>query len=124
MIAINYSKQLKKIEASIHQWKRRALTPIGKITLIKSLLLPKLVHLFQTLPNPSESFIKNIDTIFYNFIWNGPVDRIKREILIKQYCEGGLKMLNVQIFANAIKLTWLRRFTSNKKWMNVFFFQN
>ena len=119
MINVNFSKKYKDIEQTIRKWKQRFITPIGKITIIKSLLLPKLVHLFQSLPHPSEQFYTHLNTLLYNFIWDGPIDRIKREILIKQYSEGGLKMIHVKKFASAIKLTWVRRILTDKKWKNI-----
>ena len=39
------------------QWNKRNLNPIGKITVVKSLILPVLSHLFIALPNPSIEII-------------------------------------------------------------------
>ena len=50
---LNLEKKLGLLENDIAQWKRRHITPLGKITVIKSLLLAKLVHIFMALPNPS-----------------------------------------------------------------------
>ena len=110
---------MKDIQQTIKQWKQRFITPIGKVTIIKSLLLPKLIHLFQSLPNPSDQFYTELNTLLYNFIWDGPTDRIKRNTLIKQYAEGGLKMIDIKSFALAIKLTWIRRILTDRKWINI-----
>ena len=48
----NMEPRVLQIKQEIAQWNRRNLTPLGKITVIKSLLLSKLVHLFTSLPNP------------------------------------------------------------------------
>ena len=40
IIGINYMDKVAKIKNSIKIWGRRFLTPLGKITVIKSLLLP------------------------------------------------------------------------------------
>jgi hypothetical protein len=37
---INYEKYLKKMKGLFKQWNKRTLTPIGKITVVKSLILP------------------------------------------------------------------------------------
>ena len=120
MTKLNYSSKFKEIEQTIKQWRQRFITPIGKITLIKSLMLPKLIHLFQSLPNPTDDFFKKLNTLFFNYIWDGPTDRVKRETIIKQYSEGGLKMLHVKHFASAVKLTWIKRMLLDKKWKNIF----
>ena len=37
--------------------------------------------------------------------------------MVKQYAEGGLKMINLNAFINALKSTWIRRLlTSDSKW--------
>ena len=100
-------------------WKRRYLTPLGKITVIKSLLVPTLNHLFISIPNPNNQTIKELNNIFLEFVWEGPA-KIKYNIIIKQYCDGGLKMINLKAFMNSMKLTWLRRMvTSNSPWQEI-----
>lgn len=56
----NFSLQIPKIVALIEQWKRRILTPIGHVTVIKTLLIPKLNHLFISLPTLKKETISYI----------------------------------------------------------------
>ena len=50
---LNYDIQIPKITALIQQWERRALTPIGRVTVLKSLnIVPKINHLIISLTNP------------------------------------------------------------------------
>ena len=62
---INYEKYFKKMKGLFKQWNKRNLTPIGKITVVKSLILPVLNHLFIALPNPSIEIIKDIEAMLY-----------------------------------------------------------
>ena len=48
----------------------------------------------MSLPYPGIDLLKEIDTIFFNYIWNSRVDRIARKGVVKQYSDGGLKMIN------------------------------
>jgi hypothetical protein len=41
---INYEKYSKKMKGLFKKWNKRNLTPIGKITVVKSLILPVLLH--------------------------------------------------------------------------------
>ena len=50
---INFSETLRKIRKEMGNLKSRFLTPFGRITLIKTLFLPKLIHLFMSLPVPN-----------------------------------------------------------------------
>ena len=54
IIKINYEEKIVKIKKLIKLWKCRYITPLGKITVIKSLLLPILNHLFISIPNPGD----------------------------------------------------------------------
>jgi len=46
--------KITEIKKQIHQWSWRGLSLFGKVSIIKSLLLPKLVHIFSILSPPSE----------------------------------------------------------------------
>ena len=64
---VNLTPKLKQIEREITQWRRRCLTPMGKIAVIKSLLISKLVHMFTALPNPCLAELKQIERLFFFF---------------------------------------------------------
>ena len=49
---LNNDIQVPKITSLIQQWERRALTPIGRVTILKSLIVPKINHIIISLPNP------------------------------------------------------------------------
>lgn len=116
MIQENYTEKIQQAEKQMHGWEKRSLSPIGKITVIKTLVLPRFNHLFMSLPNPSKVVFDTINEIFYNFLWNKKA-KIKKSVVVKQYFEGGLKMVNIQAFSYALKATWIRRLiTSNCKW--------
>lgn len=63
---INFEPKLASIIKEINNWNKRQLTPLGKITVIKSLLLPKLTHLFITLPTPSKQWITQLEKLFFS----------------------------------------------------------
>jgi len=46
IVTLNFDKRLVKLKAILKNWTRRQITPIGKITVIKSLLISQLNHLF------------------------------------------------------------------------------
>ena len=119
MININYKDKIDNIKNLIKQWRRRFLTPLGKITVIKSLLLAKLNHLFISLPNPNDLVIKQLNTLFYDFIWDG-TPKIKKLVLVNQYLNGGLKMTNIEAFIQSLKATWIRRWVcKGGKWTDI-----
>ena len=115
MADLNYSQALKKVEQLIYQWNQRYLTPLGKITIIKTLVLSKLNHLFLSLPHPNKESMKQIESMMYKFIWNGKPDRIKRTTLTQNFLNGGMNMIDLTAFISSLKVTWVRRIYSNPK---------
>ena len=108
MIEINYKEKIAQIEKEIKQWSKRKLTPLGRITVLKTLIISKLNHLFIALPNPSDELINNLQKKFFHFIWQSGNDRVKRDLLMQEYNIGGLKMTNLKNYICALKSTWIR----------------
>ena len=46
----------------------------------------------------------------YDFLWGGRGDKIKREIMIVDYDQGGLKLVDVSLFAQSLKSTWIKKY--------------
>ena len=106
---LNSQEVLLKVKNILNQWSRRKLTLIGRITVIKSLALSKFVHLFISLPAPPNELTKELEKMFYKFLWNSGPDRIKRRIIIKNIEYAGLRMVELRSFIKALKVSWLRR---------------
>ena len=88
-LLLNYQEKKEKISNLIENWQFRRLTLLGKIVVIKSLLLSQLVYIMSPLPT-SHEFLKDINSLFYKFLWNGKSDKIKRTQMINDYSNGGL----------------------------------
>jgi hypothetical protein len=78
MLELNYMTKLENIRKIISKWSMRKLSPIGILTIIKTLIIPKLNHLILTLLNPKPEYIKMFETEIYHFLWNGKTHRIKK----------------------------------------------
>jgi hypothetical protein len=80
MIQLNFEPKYLHIKSLLKQWEKRFLTPIGKITVIKTLALPLLNHILMTIPNPSHSYCKNLEKLFsLSLIWNNSAHRVKKK---------------------------------------------
>ena len=63
---LNFVPKLRQIEQTLNCWKHRNLSLIGKVTVIKSLLLPQLLYLFSVLCiNIPKTFFKKLNHLFY-----------------------------------------------------------
>ena len=93
----------------MNHWSKRRLTLSGRITVIKSLAISKLVHLFISLPAPPYELIKELEKLFYGFLWNSGPNRIKRKVIVKNIECAGLRMVDLISLIKALKTSWLRR---------------
>ena len=116
IVNLNFGDKLKEIKKNIRSWNRRQLTPFGRITVIKTLLLSKIVHLLINLPDPSEAFLSALETELHNFLWANKRSKIKKSIIYKPYDEGGLNMPNVRHFLSSMKISWIKRLKENTSW--------
>ena len=105
---LNYNEKLDKVRNVLSCWKYRRLTLIGKITFQKSLVASQLVYVLSPLHTNAE-VIKEVNKLFYSFLWNRKGDKIKRDIIINDYSNGGLKMIDIQSFTKSLKATWIKK---------------
>lgn len=120
MMDLNYNNKMEQIVKLIKQWKNRKLTPLGKLSIIKTLFIPKMNHLILTLPNPPTHYIKNFEIKLYEVLWDGKLNKIKKAAVIQDYKDGGLKM--IEYFLIALKSSWTRPLISStdSKWKKLF----
>ena len=69
------------------------------------------------LAKSSQAIIDYINNTIFSFLWNNKTSKIKQSVIIKQYCEGVMKMINEKAFIDAFKTTWIRGLiTTDSKW--------
>lgn len=110
----NYLKVYDNINCEINRWKYKKLTPFGKISIIKSNILSKGIHVMTSLPT-TEKFLHDVNSLLYSFLWDNKPDKVKRKTVCRDKSSGGLKMVNVYHFEKALKLSWIRRLL-NETW--------
>ena len=70
MIPLNYDKYIKQTNEIIKDWNKRYLTPLGKITVIKTFIFSNFIHLFTTLPSPGPKITDSINKMIFKFLWD------------------------------------------------------
>ena len=112
---LNWDKKLENIKKKLSSWQKRKLTIFGKVTVIKSLLIPQLLFSAHFLDIPT-GYIKEVNKVFYKFLWNSH-DRIKRNTLIADINEGGIQMMDIESQFEALKASWVvKLINSNESW--------
>ena len=75
------------------------------------------IYIFSPLQTNHEA-IKEINTIFYKFLRNDKGDKIKRKIMINDYSEGGLKIIDIASFNKSLKAKWIQKYLDLKVAVN------
>ena len=125
LIKNNLLPKLNDFVNCLKRWNHRKLSLMGKVTVVKTFALPKLIYPLTVLDNPTEEIIKKIKTEIFNFIWESKLDKIKRSVLMQNYKNGGLRLLNIDYFIEALKAGWVKRIfdETNKGFWKEFYLE-
>ena len=119
---LNFEDKNEKAQNVLKNWQYRRLSLLGKITILKSLVASQLVNVFSSLQTNHQA-IKELNEAFYHFLWDGKPDKIKRNIIINEYSDGGLKMIDLFAFNKSLKTIWIKKYldkTNMGKWKLFF----
>ena len=93
-------------------WGCRGLTLAGRMLIFKSLALSKVLYTC-TMTNFTKDFIKQLEDLRKNFIWNGRRPKIKHSALIGDHVDGGYKDVDMETKLSSPRTIWIRRFLDN-----------
>jgi len=114
IIELNYNSVTKTIRNMLRLWNRRNVSLHGKVKIIKTLALSKLMYCLINIPRSPKSILQNINSVLFDiFPGAGKRDKVKRSIVIKKREEEGLGMIDVFIFDEAQRLSRVKRLFSN-----------
>ena len=124
---INLKDKFSETKKLFDIWMKRTITPLGKIAILKSLILSKLTYLWILLPNPPQRIVETIQELCLKFVWNNKRDKIKRTLVTHSIEEGGLGLPHIDTQIKSLKLTWLKKYfqsnndtqNSRPKWINI-----
>ena len=71
------------------------------------------MYILSPLPTYYEA-IQEINSLFYKFLWSDKVDKIKRNVMINDYPEGGIKMIDIISFNKSLKAVWVKKYLDNE----------
>ena len=109
----NFNDKIEKLLKQLHWWKARNLSLSGKILIVKTLGVSKFALVASLLHVP-DKIIKVVNTIIFNFIWNGKTDKVRRKVMIQSHEKGGLKMIDFCNYVKAAKCKWIQRYLDDQ----------
>jgi len=72
----------------------RGLSVFGRVTIIKSFLIPKLLYVSSLMETPPE-VVKQMEKMVFKFLWKGP-DKVTRLSVINSLDKGGLNLTDFE----------------------------
>jgi len=116
----NVKEKFAEIKILYKIWLKRQITPLGRIAILKSLILSKLTHLWMLLPNPPDNINNTIQKSIFEFVWKRKNDRISRKTTVKNIINGGIGIPDINIYMQALKICWLKKcIVGNHKWKSI-----
>ena len=99
----NFDEKLEKMKKKLNFWKMRDLTLYGKVLLIKTYGISQLLYVSSVL-NVPQGTIDEAEQILYDFLWGGNSYKVKKNVIIQTYENGGHKMIDLNEMLKAQKL--------------------
>ena len=117
----NYSDKITNLKNRLQMWQRRKLTINGKILIAKTFGISQILYVSSVVKAP-EWARKEIDRILFEFLWNGKQHKVKKNVVIQAYADGGLSMCDFDIMNDVQYLKWVNRYFNNSEssWKHTF----
>ena len=117
---LNIQPKILEMEKLIGLWKSRNLTLIGKITITKTLLLSKIIHILLSLPKPSEDTFRMMEEIFKKKLWEDKPPKFKTSTPENTTANGGLQFPDIRKIDTIMKASWIKRiYKSDDGWAST-----
>jgi hypothetical protein len=107
----NWTRKINNINEAIHGWNRRNISLIGRVTVVKTLLLSQITHLLMVL-EPPDHIVKTLNSALFKFVWGSTGrggEKVKRKVMVQDYVKGGVKMVTVEQIRDRFMLKWAKK---------------
>ena len=118
---LNYENLISKAKTILNTWYHRNLSLIGKIKVINTLVASLFNYKMMVLPNMDPKYVKQIEEIFVQFIWNKRKPKIPTRALMSDYSNGGIRLVDVAKREQALKATWIQIIANDDQIANLAF---
>lgn len=91
-----------KVQKTIKRWNRKVLSFQGKVTILRTSILPKIYYIMRIIKLP-DNFLQEMETVARDFIWsNDEMPKIQYKMLQNKWCDGGINAPDYKLEQKAI----------------------
>ena len=101
---VNFSEKFSEIRALYKVRLKRQIMPLGRVAVLKSLILSKIIHLWILPPHQPDNLVDELQKTIFQFVWNRKQDWISRKTAVRTTAKGGLGLPDIRNQINALKL--------------------
>ena len=108
-VKLNFENKVTQFGTLLNLWKSRNLTIYGRCQVLKSLAMPKYtLYMYCPPPPQKKHVILNVKRKILEFIWNTKRPKVKYQILIKDYDNGGIKLPDIELSLQTQRVLWAK----------------
>ena len=91
VVTANYGTALTQLEEKANRWLKLPLSLMGRISIMKMVIMPKLLYLFLNIPiRPPLLFFNRLKSLLLQFAWAGGTPCLAWSVLTLPLHQGGL----------------------------------
>ena len=113
----NINLKIASMKKLILTWLCRNISPIGSVTIFKSLIMSKIIHILQSLPSPTKDHFKELEKMAIDFVWLKKRHQVNKEVLCRSPEKGGLGLFNLSEFDASLKIALLYKLQNEPEWL-------
>ena len=81
--------------------------------MLKTKLSSQIVNICSLVHVP-EKFVDEVEKLFFEFLWGkGKRPKIKRDVIVNDIADGGIRMIDFKNMVKALKISWVKRLLSS-----------
>ena len=109
---VKFESRINKVKHLTNLWSMRNLILYGRAQFIKSFIISQFLFLCSVIGTPRKVY-NLLNSLTFKFIWKSKSERLKRNVLIKYYERGGLKIPDFKTLVEAAQIKWIKKMKGN-----------
>ena len=107
--AVKFREKFSEMRALNKVWLPKQITPLGRVAVLKSLILSNIIHLWILPPTSRDNLVDELQITVFQFAWNAKQDRISRKAAVRTIAKRWLEVPDIRNYINALTLMWIRK---------------